>query len=150
VPFICTLPGSQADIAIDAQAAVVPIGYDDIEPKSFTILVGFAASPGVVEADHETGQEFHLYSGLETKHIFNTLDRQLVLDAAFWATEKLLELVAPPRFFCCTYDADLPERALRKHQKLVERFRMCGYQVSPQPVQMGKHSWYLDKIESGS
>jgi hypothetical protein len=142
---------------MDASALVVPIGYDDEEPWSFTLLLGFSAMAGgdleyffcVVQADHETGQKTQMFSGLETRLIFNKSDREHVLGAALWGTEKLLELVAPARFFCCTFDADLPERALTKHKRLVDRFRMCGYQVSPQPFRLGKHSWYLDKIAQG-
>jgi hypothetical protein len=154
--FVCTAVGDGSNAKAWGQTVVIPIGYDDNSPLSYSLLIGLAPMAGgdleyyfcVVEADTTTGEEAHTYSGLDTRQIITSLaHRKLVLHDVMAGTELLLRIINPPRFFCCTYDSDLPEKALTKHMLIAATFGMCGYKVEEQPFRLGKYSWRMELPE---
>lgn len=131
----------------------MPIGYDDVQHRSYSVMAGFSPTGGgeleyylcIVEADHENDSEHELWSGRDTASFMSAEQQENVLQAALYATDALIRLQKPARVFCCTHDSDLPEKALRKHYLIAEVFKMCGYTVDQLPVQLGKHSWWMER-----
>lgn len=61
---------------------------------------------------------------------------------------SIMELVAtcsPARVFMCTFDRDLPPKALTKHLRIVEIFQSAGYVVEPQQSYHGEKAWWMER-----
>jgi hypothetical protein len=116
--FICTAGDFPPEL-INGDV-VIPIGYDGDSSLQYSILLGFAEMAGgdleffwvIVQVDTESGEEIELWSGLDTKVIFGKDDRILIRTALLTGIEFLLDEDKPDRFFCCTHDSDLPQKAL--------------------------------------
>jgi hypothetical protein len=151
--FMCT--AADTNIELIGDAVVVPIGYDDIEPKSYSLLISFDALPGgdeefffcVVEANTEDGTEARHWSGLDVAKFASKEDRILIRHMLLAGTEQLLKHRSPKRVFCCTHDSDMPQKALTKHVLIAHIFEMCGYAVIREPKCLGKESWWMELPE---
>jgi len=140
--FVCTAgePG-KSEIALIGDSVLIPIGYDDVETKSYSLLISFDITGGgidefffcVIEASHQDGTEVRYWSGLEVGKFTSREDRILIRQLLLEGTKRLLNHKAPKRVFCCTHDSDLPEKALEKHLLIAQIFKMCGYEVRAEP-----------------
>jgi hypothetical protein len=153
--FVCTAAAEKSNLELIKDSVIIPIGYDDKEPKSYSLLIAFEPMAGgdfefffcIIEASHQDNTEIIYWSGLEVAKFASSYARNSILNTLLFGTRRLLNHVAPRRVFCCTHDSHLPEKALRKHLLVVETFKMCGYQVQSEPIQLGKHSWWMDLQE---
>ena len=151
--FVCTALDPKPVLVGDA--IVVPIGYDNTEPKSYSLLIAFDTMAGgadefffcVIAANTADNTETRYWSGLETANFMTGSDRALVHRALIVGTDALLSHNSPKRVFCCTHDANLPERALNKHLSICHVFAARGYQVKQEPLVLGKHSWWMERRE---
>ena len=150
--FVCTAFGQGTPFEYVNDTVLMPIGYDNAERKSYSIMTGFTPTGGgdleyylcILEANHSENTEAQLWSGLETKAFLKPELRDNILQSCLYATNILIRLQRPQRVFCCTHDAGLPEKALRKYYLIANTFKMCGYQVSQQDVILSKHSWWME------
>jgi hypothetical protein len=149
--FVCIAHDSQPRLIGDS--VVVPIGYDDMEPKSYSLLIAFDMTAGgdaefffcVIELNHETNEEIRYWSGLDVAKFANLADRAFIRHALLGGTEILLKHKSPDRVFCCTHDSDLPDKALLKHLLVAQTFKTCGYSVTNEPICLGKYSWWMER-----
>lgn len=131
---------------------MVPIGYDDDEPESYSLLIAFDTMAGggaefffcVIEQNHETNTETRYWSGLEVAKFTSDEDRTFILGALLDGTRELLQHNSPKLVFCCTHDSGLPQKALIKHLLVAQVFETCGYVVEEQPIFLGKNSWWME------
>jgi hypothetical protein len=153
--FIRTAVLTQFEVTLRNETAVIPLGYDDTRPLSYALLIGLEPLPGgdvehffcIIETDTQTRIETRFWSGADTRDIFAGVDRKIVLEAVRAGTTQLLGALPHPRIFCCTHDAHLPEKALKKHFFIAEVFKICGYEPKEQPVLLGKKSWWMERAE---
>jgi hypothetical protein len=154
--FVCTAAMDKSPFDVILNTIVLPIGYDDERRElSYSAVVGCTPLPGgadmeyffyIVEGDREERLANHHWTGLQTKGLISDkVDRRAVLYTVLFGTDRLLKTFNHSRYFCCTYDSDLPEKALSKYYRVVETFRMCGYEAKEQPVLLGKNSWWLER-----
>jgi hypothetical protein len=151
--FVCTAAGENSQADLIGGTIIVPIGYDDTFPKSYSVLAGLSPTGGgideffvcIVEANTEDRTEIEYWSGLQTRDLFAPSERKAVLDTIVFAIKALLEKLQPEGFLCCTHDADSPEKALVKYCRFAETFKMCGYAVQGLPVRLGKYSWWMER-----
>ena len=144
--FVCTAGDFPPEV-INGEL-VIPIGYDDQNPLSYSVLMGFSPTGGgesefywvIVQTNTAEDTETPFWSGLDTKGIFSQEDRILIRIAVQDAIAVLLGHTKPQRIFCCTHDSDLPQKALL----IAAIFKMCGYEVLRQQLQLGKHSWWME------
>jgi hypothetical protein len=142
--FVCT--ATAAEIELIGDTVVVPIGHDDAEPKSYSLLISFDVLPVgheefficLVETNTEDGTEVRYWSGLEVSRFTSKEDRILIRHALLDGTQRLLEHRSPKRVFCCTHDLDVPVKALTKHVLIAHIFGMFGYNVRHEPKCLGK------------
>jgi hypothetical protein len=74
----------------------MPLGYDDQEPKSYTLIIGFDATAGgdpefyfcVVEVNHEENTETRYWSGLDVAKFASKDDRRLIRSALLIGTMR--------------------------------------------------------------
>src|SRR5258708_3070408 len=150
--FVCTAAAEKSSVEVIKDSVIIPIGYNDKEPKSYSLLIAFEPMAGgnpefffcVIEANHQDNTEIRYWSGLDVAKFASTGARNTILNTLLFGTKRLLSHIAPKRVFCCTHDLHLPEKALRKHLLIAEIFKMCGYQVQSEPILLGKHSWWME------
>jgi hypothetical protein len=148
--FICTAATTEAELV--GGTVVVPVGYDDAQPKSYSLLISFDVLPGgdeefffcLVEANTEERTEVRYWSGLDVSRFASKKDRILIRHALMDGTKRLLKHRTPKRVFCCTHDSDLPDKALTKHVLIVHLFGDFGYNVRREPKCLGKESWWME------
>jgi hypothetical protein len=151
--FVCTAQDWESNIQLTDEAAVIPIGYDDAEPWSYSLLMSFDIMAGgdvefffcIIRVDNHDGSEVRYWSGLEVAKFASSGQRAIIRQALLDGLGRLLKRPVPQRIFCCTHDANPPETALRKHFLIAETFEMCGYEVKRLPVCLGKHSWWMER-----
>jgi hypothetical protein len=140
VAFICTVTAENyhADVFRrgGAYSAVVNIGYDDEEDKSYSVVVGLDPTPTgslelffVVMETWATGEEYTHWSGLETRFLSRE-HRGLVMNVIASATKSLIDQARPDSVLVVTHDDNPPEKALVKHRVLCSVVSMAGYQVT--------------------
>ncbi len=148
--FVCTADAAEFELIGDA--IVVPVGYDDVEPKSYFLLISFDVLPGgdeefffcLVEANAEDRTEARYWSGLDVSRFVTREDRVLIRHALLEGTTRLLEHRAPKRVFCCTHDLNVPDKALTKHVLITHIFGAFGYMLKREPKCLGKESWWME------
>ncbi|MGW9332696.1 hypothetical protein [Bosea sp. NPDC055594] len=152
---MCTIDGQWAQVVgiewSDENTLVAGIGYDDVQPISYSVVVSFVPAPGELEfifyiaADSEIESEVRQYwCGKETPFIQGP-NRKSVLEAVANAARALVLRCNPKKFFMITYGADLPQRALVKSELLCNVFTLCGYRVSDTFEYHGKICWTLER-----
>lgn len=154
--FVCTAADAEkAKIELIGDSVVAPIGYDDVDQKSYSLLISFDVTGGgdkelffcIVEVNNDDNTEIRHWSGLDVAKFASHNDRMLIRSLLLDGIECLLKHKAPKRVFCCTHDSDLPKKALTKHFLIAHIFERCGYQVRREPVCLGKHSWWMELPE---
>jgi|ERR1700722_19902776 hypothetical protein len=157
--FVCTAGNAEkSEPQLIGDSVVVPIGYDDVAPRSYSLLIAFDRTGGgdeefffcMIEANHDDNTETRYWSGLDVARFAPEADRKLIRTTLLAGTELLLRHKAPQRVFCCTHDSHLPEKALTKHLLVARIFETCGYIVEAQPLFLGKYSWWMERRDEGS
>ncbi len=98
---------------------------------------------------NETDFSEHVcWSGLDTQNILPRSERQVVLRAILHATKLLIGQVNPAIVNWCTWDAQPPERALRKHMLIARVFELSGYQIGHPNPYHGKHIWWAERVSN--
>lgn len=155
MPFTCTLP--DFDPEIHDETLSFGIGYDDV--SNYTVIIAFEPlDEGRAEFSFTlfrhnivTDTTIPLNSGLESKVFIEGQDRKLIISAVCQAIPMLLEHVKPEWVFRCTYDADLPDKALEKHAAIADAFRACGYEEFEVEERAGcKACWMWNDPDNGS
>jgi hypothetical protein len=155
--FVCTLTEkSEASFTFGESRSLVvaPIGCDPVTGLSYAIVAGLDQVPGtfefwfhLVEVDHQTGTETTHWNGKGIARIIPKEDKPKVLSALLGVTEALfLGIEKPPEsFFMCTIDADMPEKALEKHELLCQVFLSVGYEVTQMDPYHGQRLWEMHR-----
>src|ERR1700681_3996418 len=121
--FVCTAAAEKSSVELIKDSVIIPIGYDDKEPKSYSLLIAFEPMAGVtpefffciIEANHRDNTETRFWRGIELANFVSPYARNTIMNTLLFGTKCLLSHVAPKQVFCCTHDSHLPEKALRKH-----------------------------------
>ena len=128
--FVCTLGSDLPDIAefLEREFPFItaPVGYDDEEGCSYSVIVGLQAGGGVAEFYFHI-QKFHddtaeiesIQSGLELTKAISKADRTRILETILLLTDLLLSRAGAREIYRCTMDIDPPPKALAK----LRRFR---------------------------
>jgi hypothetical protein len=135
--FVVAYVGSDIDTgcAYYAVAALSPL-YDYFEYSFFVI-------------ERCSGSEEQFNSGLKTNGLFNEVDRSAILTVVLRATEMLLDWKQPLLVDRCTFDANLPKKALVKHTLISKIFSGCGYKITSCDDWNGKRVWRAERVAEG-
>jgi hypothetical protein len=154
--FVCTITAESyhADVFRNGNAysAIVNIGCDNEEPKSYSVVVGLEPNPAgqmelffvVVEAFAD-GTEYEHWSGLQTRFL-SRQERVLVMEIIADATKSLIERAKPDCILVVTHDDNPPEKALIKHRMIVSIVAHSGYRVTQSDQYHGKMVWIAERL----
>ena len=131
---------------------MVLIGYDDIEDKSYDLLVSLEPMPpgdldfsfSIVEHDGETDTDYSYYNSGDVGKFISATDRTLILECLLGATAHLLKVAQPARVTMSTMNEGAPEKANHKFIKLAHVFKACGYVVHTADVYHGERAWWME------
>lgn len=157
--FVCTAVRQTYHFDVfrggDGYAITFPIGYDDDHTKdlNYFAMIGLESVPPgdleyyfcVLEIDGIDKTERPIWSGKELPTDISGSARREILCLILLATANLLNTVKPERVFRCTHDADMPDKALEKHQEISQIFRDCGYNVRTADSFHGKRTWWMER-----
>ncbi|MGQ3673113.1 hypothetical protein ACT6QG_12035 [Xanthobacter sp. TB0136] len=157
--FVCTLTGNSFDVEVaqrgSSRVAIVRIGVDDEDDTIYSAMVCLEPGGGgdvelifcILAADAYADEEpTTFWSGKATSHIIQGLDRGSVLSVILVCVANLVKMTQPSRIYMCTHDANLPQPALLKHNRVAQTVEACGYKVSHPNSFHGQHIWYMDRI----
>lgn len=113
-------------------ATLSPFG-DDFE-YSFAII------------ERKDGNDRQFSSGLETKDLFEKMDRSAIRSVVLEATEILLNWKKPQTVDRCTSDANIPDSAMVKHGLVSHIFKNCGYSVTECGDWNGQLCWKAERV----
>lgn len=100
----------------------------------------------VIEKEHETGYEYNINNGLDTKNkIVEAEQRAAVLSAIICSIDILIEKISPNVVTMITYNANLPDKALKKYSDIMSLFRQRGYTGGPTDPYYGRTCWLMQR-----
>jgi hypothetical protein len=138
----------------NAYQIVVNVGCDHALGRTYSIAVGLEPLPGgvleyyfyIVDLEEKTDHYRTCYSGLESTTILPKVQRGAILRAVLHATKLLLGQVNPATVNWCTYDRNLPEKALVKYSQVVRVFEASGYKVEAGEPHNGQYFWSAERL----
>ncbi len=156
--FVCTISDGDFSGSVFkkgfSHAAVYPIGYDDIDDKSYSLFVSLDPLVGddsivelsfrVIEYDGETDSEYVFWSGRDTAGFIKGDSRKAVLTLLAVAVGHLLNSAKPAKVLVCSMDKDAPEIADRKFIILGHVFENNGYSVKVADSYHGMRCWSME------
>jgi hypothetical protein len=138
--FVCTAPSPpyQFSVSNDGNKIAIDfrVGYDDAIDVDYLALVGLGGAPDgmeyyfcIIKVDGDDRRETRIWHSVDlpvgcTKH-----HRSAILSAILAATDKLLRSVMP-RLVSRVIEANLPAKALVKHEAVSQIFTSCGYRLT--------------------
>lgn len=136
-----------------SRAALTLVAYDSEHDRSYSVLATLDGLPGggeelafsLVEYDGAFESEHTYWSGKDLPRLFSRADRELILAAVMRSILRLVETYQPTRIFLCTFDRNMPPRALTKHLRIVELLEGCGYVAEAQESYHGEKAWWLQR-----
>lgn len=138
----------------NAYQVLVNVGYDDALQQTYSISVGLEPQPGggmeyyfcFIVADEIKRTEQVCWCGLDSQDILPKEQRGAVLRAILHATRLLISQVNPAIVNWCTWDANPPDKALRKHILIARVFELLGYEIGHPDAYHGKHIWWAERL----
>jgi hypothetical protein len=138
----------------NAYQIVVNIGHDEATNCTYSIALGLEPQPGgameyyfcIIVYNGNTDEETSCFSGLESTNILPQVQRGAVLRAFLHATRLLLIQVNPANVNWCTWDQNLPEKALRKYLLIARVFESAGYRVESAAPHNGQYFWHAERL----
>lgn len=140
--------------------AIANIGENDHDLCSYSSLVYLAPLPGsginvelgfcIVEYDAEADFEYVYSNGRDTKRKIEDVDDRRMCAAIIGSSVGLLlDNVSPSYVFMQTCSPDLPAKAMRKYEIVLEVFTQKGYSVEEQDPYHGRLSWWMERTRFG-
>lgn len=128
---------------------VLQVGCDPENNYVFFLHVGLSPLPTgecefyffIIKVDSQSGEETRYYSGLDTSSFIPKSEREQLLDALLEATHQILGIVSPKRVMWCTHEANMPQKALDKHDQVGAVFSDNGYKVTMMNPYHGRRAW---------
>ena len=143
--------------------ASICIGHDDETDAVYTALVGLPIYHpylpdgrdihfSIIELCYEDGRElaYELKDGLETKPFLTDDDRRFALDCICAAVRVLVDRHQPDPVVMMTITPDLPNKALRKYQRICDALRDVGYDGRRDSSFHGTQIWIMTRITHGT
>lgn len=156
--FICTIPEGDTvplDVFTNGTDHVVQalIGYDDFTDCTYSLMVALSPMhPGVHElgfsvVEVDVSEHEHMYwDGRETKRkISNPKHRAAIRVLVCAAVDLLVREYAPSTIWRTTHTADLPTKALRKHEAISRVLVELGYIVREAEKLHGRRLWIAER-----
>jgi hypothetical protein len=142
----------------NAYQIVVNVGCDPVLGHTYSIALGLEPQPGgaleyyfyIVDLEEKTDDYRACHTGLESINILPKVQRGAILRAILHATKLLLGQVNPATINWCTYDRNLPEKALVKYSLIVQVFESAGYRVSAGEPHHGQYFWSAERLNPPS
>lgn len=135
--------------------AIAPIGFDDDKGTTYSILVALSPLPGsdtvelifaVNEADPEGGEPHSWYDGLATRPIIgDRAIRAVVMRLICGCISDLIDIAMPESLSMMTHTPDLPSKALRKYDEIVNVVVSKGYEPGPIEKWHGRLTWTMGR-----
>lgn len=134
----------------------IPIGYDDQSDHTFSLVATLSPWTGALPGEFEqtffiaetAGTEAEIYSYFEPltvrNFIPNPADRALIRVALLGATEMLIDVAKPSIVTFCTFEPNLPDKALEKFHQIAEIYRKCGYDARKADPYHGRQIWLAE------
>ena len=153
---------------------VIPTDYSvEFDDERFSVLTPIAASEdgrrkvAVLTSLYPFEQEGHSFhefqfaisvTDLETDEVFETCERDMakgyipdavrdcVMDSVCAAISALVEEVQPVAIYRVTKATRPPEKALKKHDLVTQRFQDCGFRVTQRGTdRAAREFWVLER-----
>lgn len=138
----------------NAYQIVVNVGCDAALCHTYSIGLGLEPQPGgfveyffyILDYDEKNDEYEYCHSGLESISIIPRVQRGAILRAILHATKLLLGQVNPITVNWCTYDRNLPEKALVKYSLIAKVFESAGYRVEAGEPHNGQYFWSAERL----
>lgn len=138
----------------DGYQIIVNIGHDSDIGHTYSVVVGLDMAPGgylelyfyLVDADDINVTEECCHCGIQSNKFIPKVQRGAIRRAILHATKSLIGQVNPSVVYWCTWDADLPEKALDKYIEVGRVFTTLGYDVKRGDPYHGRHIWYAERL----
>jgi hypothetical protein len=137
----------------NAYQVVTNVGCDEAIGRIYSIAVGLEPSPGgileyffyIVTVDEISDKFTSIFNGLDSENVLPKVQRGAILRAILHATSNLLNQVNPEQVNWCTWDRNLPEKAMVKYSQVVKVFESCGYRIQSGEIH-GQHFWSAERL----
>lgn len=142
----------------NAYQIVLNVGTDPAINRTYSIALGLEPLPGgalefyfyIIALDETDGEYSRYWSGLDSENILPKVQRGAILRAILHATRTLLSQVNPATVNWCSWDRNLPEKALFKYSQIVRVFEACGYRVEAGEPHHGQLFWSAERLNPPS
>lgn len=137
----------------------MPIGFNSAEERVFSLFVALSPPAGAVvgefelvfcliDTDEKTGEELgRIWDGLHARRILTEhTHRALVLSAILATVHFLIDQISPVRVHMITHSPDLPDKALRKFNRIATLFGQNGYRSGQCDRYHGQRLWIMEKV----
>jgi hypothetical protein len=134
-------------------AVVVRLGH--VQGRQVSLATVLATCPGyppdyfelsfsVTLEDGDDGDTLSFWDGLATKPIISTVaDRSQVLSVLMDTISLLVDEMRPRELHVCTHTADLPQKALRKFNRIAAHCGELGFRGGRTDPYHGRFIWML-------
>lgn len=142
----------------NAYQIVLNVGSDPALRRTYSISLGLEPLPGgaleyyfyIINMDETNDEYTSYYSGLDSTNILPKVQRGVILRAILHATKLLLSQVNPATINWCSWDRNMPEKALVKYSLIVRVFEACGYRVESGEPHNGQYFWSAERLNPPS
>jgi hypothetical protein len=133
--------------------SIINIGLDDVSNDKYSLLFGLEPSGGgilefyfyLTRDGKAEGDETDYWCGADVAKFIEPADRAKIFHRLVNGSIRLLWEAKPQRFMCFTHDANLPEKALLKHEKLLSVFAACLYEVTSEKDSHGRWAYMMER-----
>jgi hypothetical protein len=136
------------------------LGYDTDTSFTFGVTVALTLRPGYHPTEGVREIVFYLYALNENAHVESTWfngadtkpfipdksDRAYILGTIQSLLEQAIVETEPNILFMCASEANLPEQALRKYQRLGDVMSQNGYKTGQSDLHNGYMQWTFEKL----
>lgn len=137
----------------NAYQVVTNVGCDEALGLTYSIAVGLEPLPGgyleyyfyIVTVNEITDEFKTIFSGRDSEYVLPKVQRGAILRTILHATSSLLNQVNPEQVSWCTWDRNLPEKAMVKYNLVLRVFETCGYRVQA-AEHKGQHFWSAERL----
>jgi hypothetical protein len=137
--------------------AQAPIGFEDSNSFKYSIFVSLGMVPAygnetkeiifcVIECDPSTKKQEPIWESLTLrKKISSRQHRDLIMRAICQCLECLIDEVSPKVLIMVTHTPYLPDKALKKYERILHTVAGKGYKVGKSDVWNGSYTWMMEQ-----
>ena len=133
---------------------VRPIGYDGAIDSAYFLEVILDVSPGLgaefsfcVTEHDANGDERRFWRSRDLANVIPRGARPSIVTELGWLCFAIAMIAKPPEFSMFTFEADLPDKALKKYKIMCGQFESAGYNITSEEYH-GRKIWRMVRQNS--